>query len=171
LTGKLQRGLASPAAEEGAEDLRNVKAAARAVLARIDAHEPLTLLGADHFSVAALRALASASPAPTKPDPTHRCKVCGALWREWGLLTAPTSLWTLVSGKAGPCCDNQPMGDQIEPLTEFHRLCDPGSMGEPASPAPSAERPFQIDPAHCFCKDGCPNCAPSAPAEGGKETK
>lgn len=51
--------------------------------------------------------------------PSHRCKACGALWRfyragEGGL---PVDSWNLRSAEAGPCCDNVPMGDQIEPLT------------------------------------------------------
>lgn len=51
--------------------------------------------------------------------PSHRCKTCGALWRfyragEGGL---PVDSWNLRSAEAGPCCDNVPMGDQIEPLT------------------------------------------------------
>jgi hypothetical protein len=69
------------------------------------------------------------------------------------------------------------MGDQIEPITEFHRLCDPGPMGEPASPAPSAKPdapcPKCLDPEcnylrHGYCKRFGYD-APSAPAEGGKE--
>lgn len=47
------------------------------------------------------------------PDaPTHRCKVCLALWRQWD-----DGTWTLRSGSCGKCCDNAPMGDQIEPLS------------------------------------------------------
>ena len=44
--------------------------------------------------------------------PTHRCKVCGALWRELG-----DGTWNLRSDRARSCCDNAPMGAQIEPLT------------------------------------------------------
>ena len=46
--------------------------------------------------------------------PTHKCKVCGALWRynEVGV-----SSWTLRSPTCGSCCDNALMGDQIEPIT------------------------------------------------------
>jgi hypothetical protein len=89
--------------------------------------------------VRARAALASASPAPTKPDPTHRCKVCGALW----ILNPPSAVqpdgsWSLWSVRCGPCCDNATMGEQIEPITNFRRACDPGPMGAPASPAPSA---------------------------------
>jgi hypothetical protein len=51
-------------------------------------------------------------PAPVRegPKPTHRCKVCGALWRLWDCS------WSLVSAKAGECCDNAEMGLQIEAL-------------------------------------------------------
>ncbi len=53
-----------------------------------------------------------------KPAPTHRCKKCGALWRFW--LARETGIqqdtWSLISAVAGPCCDNAPMGDQIEPI-------------------------------------------------------
>lgn len=42
--------------------------------------------------------------------PTHRCKLCGALWIDWG------DSWSLFSLYCGPCCDNAAMGDQIEAL-------------------------------------------------------
>lgn len=42
--------------------------------------------------------------------PTHRCKVCGALWIEY------SDSWSLFSRRCGKCCDNAPMGKQIEPL-------------------------------------------------------
>lgn len=42
--------------------------------------------------------------------PTHRCKLCGALWIDWG------DSWSLFSRHCGQCCDNVAMGDQIEPL-------------------------------------------------------
>jgi hypothetical protein len=43
--------------------------------------------------------------------PTHRCKVCGALWFRW-----PAGTWSLRSPTCGPCCDNAQMGEQIEAL-------------------------------------------------------
>lgn len=51
--------------------------------------------------------------------PTHRCKVCGALWRFWPRRDTGDDhdAWNLRSGPCGPCCDNAPMADQIEPLT------------------------------------------------------
>jgi hypothetical protein len=42
---------------------------------------------------------------------THKCKVCGARWRQF-----TDKSWSLCSDKAGPCCDNVAMGDQIEPI-------------------------------------------------------
>lgn len=42
--------------------------------------------------------------------PTHRCKVCGALW-----ILYPDS-WSLCSRECGQCCDNVAMGNQIEQL-------------------------------------------------------
>lgn len=41
----------------------------------------------------------------------HRCKVCGARWLLWD-----QGLWNLLDQhqRPGPCCDNAPMGDQIE---------------------------------------------------------
>jgi hypothetical protein len=48
---------------------------------------------------------------------THKCKVCGALWRlHLPSDTNPWSSWQLVSEKCGACCDNADMGDQIEQL-------------------------------------------------------
>ena len=46
--------------------------------------------------------------------PTHRCKVCGALWKEWD-----DGSWSLRSERCGSCCDNEVMGNQIEPLPKF----------------------------------------------------
>ena len=42
---------------------------------------------------------------------THRCKECGALWKQHD-----DESWTLVSGEPGECCDNVEMGDQLEPF-------------------------------------------------------
>lgn len=42
--------------------------------------------------------------------PTHRCKVCGAMWIDWG------DSWSLFSPRCGQCCDNVAMGHQIEAL-------------------------------------------------------
>ena len=42
--------------------------------------------------------------------PTHYCRVCGALWADFG------ESWSLVSAACGKCCDNVPMGEQIAPL-------------------------------------------------------
>lgn len=71
----------------------------------------------------ALRAATAAEEAqPPKASATHRCKVCRSLWQ----LHADSS-WSLVSGalpsdtprgRAGACCDNAPMGEQIEKLPE-----------------------------------------------------
>lgn len=56
----------------------------------------------------------------TEPAPTHRCTVCGAVWRyipERDLPGANGDTWNLRSTVAGPCCDSAPMRDQIVPLT------------------------------------------------------
>ncbi len=45
---------------------------------------------------------------------THRCKVCDARW-----IQNVGGTWSLASPKCGQCCDNVPMGDQIEPLREY----------------------------------------------------
>ena len=59
-----------------------------------------------------------------EPAPTHRCKVCGALWRYWPTRdTGQVASWNLRSTACGPCCDNTAMGEQIVPLTL-------GEMGE-----------------------------------------
>lgn len=46
--------------------------------------------------------------------PTHRCKVCGALWMEFK--EKEKWWWTLISEECGKCCDNEDMGEQIEIL-------------------------------------------------------
>jgi hypothetical protein len=81
---------------------------------------------------------------------THRCNVCDARWRDNN-----DGTWTLVSTKAGACCDNQPMRDQIEPLT-------------PPQPAPQEERcpePSPTGPGRCGFKLPCVlHPAPPQPA-------
>lgn len=54
-----------------------------------------------------------------KPAPTHRCKVCGAMWRYWTKRESGLEYdsWNLRSTVCGPCCDGVEMRDQIEPLT------------------------------------------------------
>lgn len=56
--------------------------------------------------------------APRNDPPTHRCKVCGALWWRGvidnGVQEFPS--WSLRSPSCGPCCDNTVMGVQIETL-------------------------------------------------------
>lgn len=50
---------------------------------------------------------------------THRCKICGALWRLWQPGEAKAGddgSWSLISPTCGKCCDNVAMGDQIEAL-------------------------------------------------------
>jgi hypothetical protein len=73
--------------------------------------------------------VAGASGGESVRDPTHRCTACGALWIK--LPATPLGGWSLWSKRAGPCCDNVEMGEQIEPLTSFKRNCDPGPWGEP----------------------------------------
>lgn len=61
-------------------------------------------------------------PAPRNDPPTHRCKVCGALW--WRGNIPPVGMsWSLRSEKAGPCCDNVQMGEQIEKLPCYCDTC------------------------------------------------
>jgi hypothetical protein len=85
-------------------------------------YDPLPMDAAWLALGAALAAMRAPSPSlPEAPPPTHRCKVCGALWRQWGGPAVGKVYWTLVSSAAGTCCDNAPMGDQMEPITEFHR--------------------------------------------------
>lgn len=56
-------------------------------------------------------------PAPYNLEPTtgmfasHRCRVCGAMWRKHD-----DGSWSLASSTCGKCCDNVAMGEQIEKL-------------------------------------------------------
>jgi hypothetical protein len=52
---------------------------------------------------------------PLNDPATHRCKVCGALWWR-GYVHPVGESWSLRSPTCGKCCDNEVMGDQIEPL-------------------------------------------------------
>lgn len=69
---------------------------------------------------------------------THRCKICGSRWRRWDDFAGFTGGWSLYRGTvaadtypygaAGKCCDNEPMGAQIEPLPKpfvqpWYRVC------------------------------------------------
>ena len=75
--------------------------------------------------VEGLRAALKAYKEIDRPRATHRCKVCSAGWRlnpgdrnspQGRPLSEPS--WSLCSPKAGPCCDNARMGDQIEAYKE-----------------------------------------------------
>lgn len=65
--------------------------------------------------------------------PTHRCKICGALWILYPDWPDARGSWSLASQESGPCCNNVPMGDQIEPLA--------GSEQPPQPPAAKPEKP------------------------------
>lgn len=52
--------------------------------------------------------------------PTHKCKVCGALWRLFQPHEMPGAdgfTWSLRSNACGQCCDSAVMGEQIVPTT------------------------------------------------------
>ncbi len=80
------------------------------------------------------------------------CLECGALWRKNGwnptYLLGPS--WTLLSAKAGACCDNKPMDKVL--LDALYR--------EPAKP-PAAPREPE---ARCGDEDCCPTCQGTNPA-------
>lgn len=51
--------------------------------------------------------------------PSHKCVVCGAMWRYWragDLASIKEDSWSLQSNTCGQCCDNVPMGEQIMPI-------------------------------------------------------
>jgi hypothetical protein len=57
--------------------------------------------------------------------PSHKCKVCGALWRFWRADDFPSikdDCWTLCSNTCGQCCDNVAMEEQIVPMTRKDAL-------------------------------------------------
>jgi hypothetical protein len=138
---------------------------------------PVTCYAFDGGELAASSPSSAPPATPARPDPTHRCKVCGALWIK--LPPNPLGGWSLWSRSCGPCCDNVEMGEQIEPLDGFHRLCDPGPWGEP-SPAPSSAPPAETTAWTCpnprcgrvhtappdpCCPCGWPTPIPAPPAE------
>lgn len=83
--------------------------------------------------------------------PTHKCKVCGGLWRLWDARDLPRGslpsgeegCWTLVTQNCGKCCDNEFMGDQIVLLTlgELEKYLNGGWIVDPE--AGSKEEGFQ----------------------------
>lgn len=61
---------------------------------------------------------------PAVVRPTHRCKVCGALWRLWEPspeLTAagqPDGSWSVLTPNSmRSCCDSGNMDEVTEPLS------------------------------------------------------
>lgn len=96
---------------------------------------------------------------PASEPPTHRCKICGALWR----LNAADPVnfppphpfangsWTLVSISCGKCCDNVEMGTQIEPLASEPVEC-------PACGCRTTHKGMGFYPAMGSFSDGCENC-------------
>lgn len=124
------------ACAENAEALEHVDAALRALQRRTARREAKGVEGTHVTDPAAERG-AGAVPAadgawPCEAPPaalpaTHRCKVCGALWRlNPALAPEATGMpatyplhfetWSLVSASCGKCCDNVAMGEQIEAL-------------------------------------------------------
>lgn len=51
--------------------------------------------------------------------PSHKCTVCGALWRLFRKEdnAGVGDSWSLCSNHCGKCCDNAAMGEQIVPVT------------------------------------------------------
>ena len=57
-------------------------------------------------------ALAAAERAFDEPPAEiHRCRVCGTLWNRW-----QNGAYSLITTRPKACCDNAPMGEQIEKL-------------------------------------------------------
>lgn len=72
-----------------------------------------------------------------EPVPTHRCTVCGALWRYSCYRdTGHKDAWKLCSMTAEACCDIAPMKEQIVVLT-LGELMDWIYTQRMTSPAPS----------------------------------
>lgn len=116
----------------------NAKAAAEKKLWELEGYALRKRLAGDEISVAILhlseedkaalmkavegacKGCAHHEPAAApEVNPTHRCKVCGALWKLWKDGEGHpkvTAGWNLRSEKCGPCCDNVEIGDQIEEL-------------------------------------------------------
>ena len=85
-------------------------------------------------------------------SPTHRCKVCGALWILY------SDAWSLCSKECGKCCNNVLMGEQIEPLLHSDLVTWmelPSNMPEPDRAEVLFDELYgktkdeQID---CFCR-------------------
>lgn len=82
---------------------------------------------------------------------THRCKVCRSTWvrhadGSWSLVMG-TVASTFPNGSAGVCCDNQPMGDQIEALVA-PRACDRVGCDQPGSNRPRLMCRSKLAPEH-----------------------
>ena len=61
---------------------------------------------------------ALAGAAGSALPPTHKCRVCGALWRvNLQRDTAEDEYWNLCSESCHPCCDNAAIGEQLVPMT------------------------------------------------------
>lgn len=91
--------------------------------------EPVPAARADQWSEADQAAIRDSEPGPlafnvikvipgTDFQPTHKCTICGALWKYWPKEESNLGCasWQLRSSTCGKCCDNAPMGDQIVPL-------------------------------------------------------
>lgn len=51
-------------------------------------------------------------------SPLHICIVCGAWWMHW-----PEGTWTRLTSFSGTCCDNAPMGSQIQAM-DADKVCE-----------------------------------------------
>ena len=88
----------------------------------------------------------------------HRCKVCGCRWLLWPDVIHGGG-WNLLDkySKPGACCDNAPMGDQIEHLRDIPLQIS--AHGSREAELRSALQRIADDPnADCRCEHDDENC-------------
>jgi hypothetical protein len=102
--------------------------------------------------------LTAEGPAPTTPLAVYRCRVCGTRWLFWrgDVARMTPGTWNLLDQwqRPGSCCDNAPMGEQMEFLRDIVQPAE-GPAPEPTIRCTVVELNGKTLAAPCAIEERC----------------